>query len=60
MTDFTQRRGAVDGFAKISGIHEHLYADIDEEMNRVLNRRPKWSITELFSLSYPGEKADKE
>jgi len=59
MTDLTQRRAAVDRVAKNSGIYEHLYNDIDEEMNRVLNRRPKWSISELFPLSYPEEKMDK-
>jgi hypothetical protein len=60
MTDLTQRRAAVDRVAKTSGIYEHLYNDIDEEMNRVLNRRPKWSIIELFTLNYPEEITGKE
>lgn len=56
MADLTQRRAAIDQIAKNSGIYEHLYCDIDEEMHRTLNRRPKWSITQLFPLNYPEEK----
>jgi len=55
MTDLTQRRAAIDRIAKNSGIYEHLYDDIDEEMNKGLNRKPKWSIIELFPLNYPEE-----
>lgn len=60
MVDLTQRRSAVDRVAKNSGVYEHLYNDIDEEMNRLLNRMPKWSLTELFPLNYPEEKTDHD
>ncbi|OKS88102.1 DUF4365 domain-containing protein [Mucilaginibacter polytrichastri] len=60
MADLTERRAMVDRIAKNSGIYEHLYKDIDEEMNRVLKRQPEWSLTELFPLSYPGEKVSNE
>ena len=55
MADLTERRAALDHAAKNSGIYEHLYDDITEEMNKVLNLKPEWSLSTLFPLTYPQE-----
>jgi nuclear transport factor 2 (NTF2) superfamily protein len=55
LNDLSQRRASVDHVAKNSGIYEHLYGDINEEVNKHLNRKPEWSLTELFPLTYPDE-----
>jgi len=39
--------------AKEAGIYEHLYGDINEELNHYLSRKPKGSLTDLFPLTYP-------
>lgn len=53
MTDLVKRRSAMDRVAKNSGIYEHLYCNITEEMNKHLGRTPQWSLTGLFPLTYP-------
>ncbi|TWI97175.1 uncharacterized protein DUF4365 [Mucilaginibacter frigoritolerans] len=53
MADLAERRAAVELAAKNSGIYEYLYHDITVEMIKVLGNEPKWSLNELFPLSYP-------
>jgi hypothetical protein len=58
MIDLAQQRATLDRIAINSGITEHLYCDVDAEMNAALNRKPKWSLTGLFPLYYPEDKAN--
>jgi hypothetical protein len=53
--DLAGRRAVIDDAARSSGIYEHLYDDITVELHAVLNRKPKWSLTELLPLTYPPE-----
>jgi hypothetical protein len=55
MIDLAQRRAAVDRVAMNSGITEHLYCDVSAEMNEVLKRKPKWTLTEMLPLPYPAD-----
>jgi len=51
--DLAQRRAALDQVSFNSGFTDQLYCDVDAEMNAVLKRKPKWSLTELLPLHYP-------
>ncbi len=55
VADLAQRKAAIDCMVKNSDIYEHLYSDITTEMIKHLDRKPEWSLTELLTLTYPGE-----
>ena len=53
MADLAKRKSAAAQKAKNSGLYEHLYDDITEEMNKIPGRKPAWSLEKLFKLHYP-------
>ncbi len=55
MVDLSERKAAIDRVAKNSGIYEYLYNDFTAEMTKYANHKPKWSLAELFPLTYPDE-----
>lgn len=57
LSDLAERRASVDQVTKTSGLYAHLYEDMNEKVNQLSKRFPKWSLNELFPLTYPEAQA---